>query len=123
MAAKVDSAETSKLSIHATSTFIHPGMLHTQADFIRMQTMVNAGTEPWLSGYKVLAANGYASLGYKMIGPSDTLTRTNTGGNYPHLMRDAAAAYQGALMWKISGNAAYANNAVHILNAWASFPD
>lgn len=120
MAAKADSAETSKLSIHATSTFIHPGMLHTQADFIRMQTMVNAGTEPWLSGYKVLAANGYASPGYKMIGPSDTLTRTNTGGNYPHLMRDAAAAYQEALMWKISGNAAYANNAVHILNAWAS---
>lgn len=107
-------------SLASSDTFIHPGMLHTQADLIRMQLEVNAGAQPWTSCYNLLTASSYASLTYTMAGPNDTITRTSTGGNYVHVMRDAAAAYQDALRWSISGNTAYADKAVSILNAWAS---
>src|SRR5262249_12913188 len=40
--------------------------------------------------------------------------------NYSHLFNDAAAAYALALRWKVSGDDAYANKAVEILNAWAT---
>lgn len=108
------------LKTNATFSFIHPGMLHTSADLIRMQTQVNANASPWIDSYNILTANSYAQLTYAMAGPNDTITRTNTGGNYVHVMRDAAAAYQDALRWYISGNNAYADKAVSILNAWAS---
>ncbi|WP_448700586.1 RICIN domain-containing protein [Mucilaginibacter sp. AW1-3] len=108
------------LNVLATAPFIHPGMLHTQADLIRMQTQVNAGASPWIDSYNILTANSYAQLTYNMAGPNDTITRTSTGGNYVHVMRDAAAAYQDALRWYISGNNAYADKAIGILNAWAT---
>ncbi|WEA01439.1 RICIN domain-containing protein [Mucilaginibacter sp. SJ] len=109
-----------KLKTNATFSYIHPGMLHTSADLIRMQTQVNANASPWVDSYNLLTANSYAQLNYVMAGPNDTLTRTSTGGNYVHIMRDAAAAYQDALQWYISGNNAYADKAVSILNAWAT---
>ena len=37
-----------------------------------------------------------------------------------HFMNDATAAYQLALVWKITGNTSYADKAVSILNGWAS---
>jgi hypothetical protein len=46
------------------TTIKHPGMLHTAADFTRMTTNVNAGNEPWLSGWNKLVANGHSSSTY-----------------------------------------------------------
>jgi hypothetical protein len=37
----------------AATAFAHPGILHTQADFDRMKQMVNAGTQPYLDGYRL----------------------------------------------------------------------
>ena len=34
--------------------FIHPGMLHTQADLDRTKAKVEAGEEPWASAYRKL---------------------------------------------------------------------
>ena len=39
--------------------------------------------------------------------------------NYAYAMRDAAAAYQTALIWKLSGDEAYAKKSIEIMNAWA----
>lgn len=108
------------MAVAGTAPFLHPGMLHTQADLIRMQIKVAAGAEPYLTDYNLLTASSYASLSYTMAGPNDTIFRTSTGGNYVHVMRDAAAAYQDALIWSISGNNAYADKAIGILNAWAT---
>jgi hypothetical protein len=115
-----DLSGKSTAAFTGTAPFIHPGMLHTQSDLVRMQIQVAAGAQPWTSGYNLLTASSYASLTYTMAGPNDTITRTSTGGNYVHVMRDAAAAYQDALIWSISGNNAYADKAVSILNAWAN---
>ncbi|MGF7039076.1 RICIN domain-containing protein [Mucilaginibacter lappiensis] len=119
--ANSSSAPTSKLEVNAVSAFIHPGMLHSQADFIRMQTMVSAGADPWLSGWNKLTANTHSASTYSMQGPVDTVYRgSGSPQNYSKLYNDIAAAYQNALRWKINGDVACGNKAVTIMNAWSS---
>jgi hypothetical protein len=98
--------------------FIHPGLLHTEADFVRMRTKVNANAQPWKGSWDILVANGRSQLTYTP-NPSDTVIRGGTGQNYTRLFNDVAAAYQTALRWKITGDVAYANAAIGIMNAWS----
>ena len=104
--------------------FIHPGMLHTQADLDRTKAKVEAGEEPWASAYRKLLTSPHVSLDWKAA-PVEKIVR---GGrtiwepdpdNYQLAYRDAATAYQCALVWHISGDKAYADKSVQILNAWA----
>lgn len=101
----------------------HPCMLHTQADFDFVKQKVNAGTAPWKAGWDVLVASAYASVTYtaspvvKLVRGGSSLEEPDAD-NYYSAYRDAAAAYQLALRWKISGNDAYAAAAIAILNAW-----
>lgn len=110
------------LASHLTrgQTFIHPGILHTDADFQRMKLKLQAGAQPWKSGWDKLIANSHAQLGYTP-NPWEAINR---GGSVPqtyvNAMNDAAAAYQCALRWKITGDPNYAAKAVQILNGWAA---
>ena len=113
------------IPINANKIFVHPGLLHTQADFDRMKVKVNASAEPWLSGWNKLIANSHSQLSYN---PSPVVKLIRGGGsteeplpdNYSAAFNDAAAAYQTAIRWKITGDVAYANKSIQILNAWAS---
>ncbi|GAA3990161.1 alginate lyase family protein [Mucilaginibacter dorajii] len=104
---------------------VHPGGLHTAADFSRIKAMVTSGTEPWNSGWNKLIANSHAQLNYQ---PSPTVKLIRGGNtvwesdpdNYSHAYNDVAAAYQTAIRWKVSGDTAYANKSIQILNAWAA---
>jgi autotransporter-associated beta strand protein len=104
-------------------TFSHPGLLHTQADFTRMQTKVAAGAEPWTSGYNRLASNSLSSLTRNFTNPVPSTVYRGFNGtnpeNYPSMFRDIAAAYATALRWKVTGDVAYANKSIAILNAWS----
>lgn len=102
-------------------SFVHPGMLHKESDFVRMRTKVAQNAQPWKSGYDKLVANPKSSSGYGMSTPQDTVYRGYDGvhrENYVGLYNDVAAAYANALRWKVSGNTANADKAVEILNAW-----
>ncbi|QVN21309.1 alginate lyase family protein [Burkholderia pyrrocinia] len=110
------------VSADEARSFVHPGMLHTQRDFDRMRSKVEQGDQPWADGWRKLVANRHASVNWK-----PNLQATVYRGsdhrhaqNYPALYNDAAAAYVLALRWKISGDDAYADKAVAILNAWSS---
>jgi hypothetical protein len=103
----------------AAQSFVHPGLLHTEADFTRMRTKVNASAQPWKGSWDLLVANSHSQLGYTAR-PVDTVRRGGTGQNYPQLYNDIAAAYQCALRWKISGDNAYADKSIAIMNAWSS---
>ncbi|SDD35518.1 alginate lyase family protein [Glycomyces harbinensis] len=98
---------------------VHPGMLHTQADFDRMAAKVNAGLDPWLSGWNRLIANGRAQSTWAAR-PTAVIIRGGTGQNYPQLYNDIHAAYQNALRWRVSGSTAHRDKAVQILNGWSS---
>ena len=99
--------------------FIHPGLLHTEADFARMRDKVNASAQPWKGSWDILVANGRSQLSWAAR-PVDTVRRGGDRQNYGQLMNDIAAAYQTALRWKITGDVAYANKSIEIMNAWSS---
>lgn len=113
------------ITVDANKKFVHPGLLHSQADFDRVKAKANAGVEPWISGWNKLIVNSHANLSYT---PSPTVKLIRGGNsaeepeadNYSRAMNDAAAAYQLAIRWKITDDRAYADKAVQILNAWAS---
>nr|WP_208329469.1 alginate lyase family protein [Streptomyces sp. 846.5] len=103
----------------ADGAFVHPGMLHTQADFDRMAVKVRAASSPWKPGFDKLAANAHAQSSWK-ANPQATVYRgTGTPENYATLYEDIHAAYQNALRWKITGDTAHADTARDILNAWS----
>jgi hypothetical protein len=102
----------------ATGAFVHPGLLHTDADFHRMKT--HLGREPWKSGWGRLIANRHSSLDWKP-NPQEVVYRGGgTPQNYATLFNDVAAAYALALRWKVSDDPAYARKGVEICNAWSS---
>jgi len=113
-------AATGEASVTTSGAFVHPGLLHTQADFDRMAQKVAAQVQPWYAGFQALTANGHTRLSW----PPRPAAQVNRGGsgpqNYPQLYGDIAAAYACALYWKVTGDAAYANKAVQIMNAWSS---
>ncbi|MGX9899170.1 alginate lyase family protein [Arthrobacter sp. SA17] len=102
----------------STSTYAHPGLVHTVSDIERVSAHVKAGAQPWLGGWNRLVANGRSGSGWQPR-PVETVIRGGDGSNYGPLFTDIHAAYQNALRWRISGEAAHGAAAVRILNAWS----
>lgn len=104
------------------TAFVHPGLLHTQPDFDRMRAKVAANASPWVDGWNRLVANRHASLSY-VPNPQSVISR-GTDNTYPDnsaiLFNDVAAAYACAVRWQVSGDTAYADKAVQIMNAWSA---
>lgn len=99
--------------------FVHPGLLHTEADFERMRQKVKDKAQPWLDGWNALTGNGRAQLGAKPR-PLATVIRGGDDSNFAQMYIDIARAYQLALRWKVSQDTRYADLAVVFLNEWSS---
>ena len=98
--------------------FIHPGGLHTQADFDRIKQQIADGNERVTAAYKVLKSADYSQASAATY-PVETIVRGGSGENYINAARGAAIAYQNALRWKIDGTKANADHAVKVLMQWA----
>ncbi|WP_194842163.1 AbfB domain-containing protein [Gracilibacillus salitolerans] len=103
----------------ATTEFQHPGILHTEEDFDRIQQMVNEGRQPYLDGYNQLDNSPLSSPNWTPRA-TDTIIRGGDGDNVALLYIDINRAYQNALLWKITGNTEHGDTARDILNAWSS---
>jgi len=103
----------------ASGTFVHPGLLNTAADFDQMRTNVALGVDPWKSGYTALTSSwmGQQNGGWASHAQA-TITRSGSLNNTSLLYQDIAVCYGSALRWKISGDTAYADQAVALLNSW-----
>ncbi|AZE55172.1 hypothetical protein C4K03_3017 [Pseudomonas synxantha] len=104
------------------SAFVHPGLLQTEEDFIRIREKLANRNQPWLAGWQKLIANRHASLAWNPS-PVAVVYRGADGRhpeNYARLFNDAAAAYALALRWQLSGDTAYADKAVAMLNQWST---
>lgn len=114
-------------------TASHPCMLHTREDIQRVKSML--GESPWREAYQHLLQSKYAQsswqestanltdgylkrMDYANWGPNGCIAQYADYANYTSLMTDAAAAYQLALRYCLSGESRYADAAVRILNAW-----
>ncbi len=98
--------------------FVHPGGLHSQEDFDRVRAQIAAGNTRVTEAYEKLKTSGFADPNIGCT-PQETVVRGGTGQNYMLAARDACAAYQNALRWKIEDNKDCADASVRILNAWA----
>ena len=110
--------------LHAQETadhgFIHPGGLHTQADFDRVKAQIAAKNQTVVKAWNKLKSAEYAQANVQTY-PVETIVRGGgSGENYINAARGATMAYQNALRWKIGGTAANAKAAVRILMAWAN---
>lgn len=102
----------------APTTFVHPGGLHTDADFVRMRAKIAEGAQPWAMGWTALQNSGHSGLGM-IPNPLEQVLRGGTGQNFGTMVKDMQRAYQLALRWKVSQDTAYADLAVVFLDAWS----
>ena len=104
------------------TSFVHPGLLHTQTDLDRMALKVSQNASPWLEGWNKLTANAHANLAWTP-NPQAVISR-GADNTYPDnsatFFNDVAAAYACALRWKVSGDTAYADKAIQIMNGWSA---
>lgn len=103
----------------SAQSFVHPGILHGKEDLERMKKAVAEKQEPIYSGFKIFAENPVSKSTYKMQGPMEMVGRNPTVGQGIY-DTDANAAHQNAIMWAITGDKAYADKAIEIINAWSS---
>lgn len=94
------------------------GALHTESDFRRIRK--NLDKSPWKEDWQKFKNNVFT----QDTVPTFAVNELRVGGrlreNYLSAARGAAAAYQNAVYYRITGDKAHADKAVEILNAWAS---
>jgi hypothetical protein len=106
----------------SSAGFYHPGVLVNRAQLDFIKGKVAAGIEPWKSAFEAAKASDLGALSYTPhpwtncdCGPS---SRPDLGCKDEQ--HDSEAAYTQALLWFITTNKAYAENAIKIMNAWSS---
>ena len=102
----------------------HPGVLvsREQLNFIRRE--VQAKREPIYGEYQKAVASPLAAFDYKLLGPPETgiidcgpYSRPDHGCHAEDT--DASAAYLQAVLWWITRDHRYADNAIRIMNTYA----
>jgi len=106
----------------ADAPFIHPGILHNRSELDFVRTKVAAREEPWFSAWQTLQQSPRAKLSW-IPQPRPYIFRG--AYNSPDIgatewKNDAIAAYTQALEYIITGQSAYAEKAIQILNAYAN---
>jgi hypothetical protein len=100
--------------------FVHPGLLHSQAELDFVRGKLKNKTEPWATAWGRLKASSYDSLDWRAK-PTAGLVRdlNSRWRGAREIGEDAIAAYTHALDWSLSGEAVHAHKAAEILNAWS----
>ena len=106
-------------SLTHAHAFTHPGIPLTIEDLNAVKAHVEAGDQPWKSGYDALVADRHSQLGYTMQGPFEHISR-NPHVNRNQWMHDMQAVFNLARMWYFTGNEAYAQKSRDIIIAWAT---
>lgn len=98
--------------------FVHPGGLHTQADFDRIKHQLAEGNATVTAAYNVLKESPYSQADVATW-PVETIVRGAGAQNYINAARGAAMAYQNGLRYRIEDNEECGKHAVEILLRWA----
>lgn len=105
-------------SLHAQAqkrTFVHPGITYTQADLDRMKAMVEARQEPFYTTYLNLLDDRYSKPGN---GAYEDITQIKEGRFNATIGSDGRRAHDMALLYHITGDRKYADDAVARLNRY-----
>jgi len=97
--------------------FVHPGALQSQAQLDFVKAKLAEGAEPWKSELERLKASPSASRGPNLV----AMLNSKNDADANTSRDDALGAYALALLWSYTGDEAYAEQAIAILNAWSGF--
>ena len=112
--------------IAAQYTYNHPCAMFNQADFDRVKKSLDDSTAPQVvkDEFTLLKNSKFTVPGYSAT-PLEYIVRGDGTGitsdgkeHYQEAMNDAAAAYQMALLWKLTGDNKYAETSVKVMNDW-----
>ena len=102
-------------------TLSHPGILHRSEDLDRMRTAVAAKESPMYDGFVAMAASPRSSYSYTVQNTGQIQSWGRGPSNFTNqAVGDAAAAYQNALMWVLTGERRHADKSRDILNIWSA---
>ncbi len=94
--------------------FVHPGALDSREELDFVRAKIREGQQPWKGEFERLRSSPLA-----VRAPHGLATINSAGPDAAVSRDDAIAAYTQALLWTYSGDAAYAERATAILDAWA----
>lgn len=116
----------------AGAQFLHPGCLHSEKDFQRIERQINDGSRPRITqAWYAFAANWMLDKesGWIDAIPGNALIRGEGAQNFAHSERDFGMCYIKAIYWKLRHNSPDANEralaekraseAVDLLNRYA----
>ncbi|MCE0459466.1 discoidin domain-containing protein [Curtobacterium flaccumfaciens] len=118
---------TDTVAISATTSaqgFSHPGVGVSAASLERTREQLIAGAEPWASYYKAMVVTPYASttLGSANQGPADGVPADPAFDDVSvsdRLGQDSEGAYTQAILYYLTGDATYRENALKIVRIWS----
>lgn len=105
--------------------FIHPGITMTKQDLDRMQRHVRRGDEPWLQAFEEFASLSKCAQNPRIhygdgSDVHDYVNVTYNDYTVGRLIRtDSDTCFAQTIMWYITGNDVYRENAMYILRQWS----
>lgn len=96
--------------------FVRPGMLQTREDLERIRLAVRDRREPIFSGFEKLRSDPLSQLSYR----SKAEIGRNPNVRFRDFDSDSNAAYQCAVMWRITQKQAYTDLAISIVDGWSA---
>lgn len=105
--------------IKQVMAFSHPGALVSKVELDYVAKKIAAGESPWAEEFERARLSAFASRK-----PDGRIRINSKNDQEADLLRDdAIAAYTQALLWRYSGDEAYAIRAIEILNVWSDFEE
>ncbi len=113
--------------VTGTYTYSHPCAMYSQADYDYVKASLDDGSAPQAvkDEFDALKKTSYTLKSYTPEPQTEIVRGDPTGTeagteNVGYAMKDAAAAYQTAMLWKLTADEDYAKKSIEILNAWAA---
>ena len=112
------------VTVHAQA-WTHPGIVVSQAQLEATRAAYQAGNSVVVAQVSKAMNSNYGSLTYTVQGPwpggiNQCGASSNPNDGCQEADNDSNAAYVQALLWYITGNQTYANNAINIMNTYAA---
>jgi hypothetical protein len=106
-------------------TWEHPGIVVSQAQLDATRTAYQNGAPVIVDQVNKAMNSSYGSLSYTVQGPwpggiNQCGANSTPNNGCQSADNDSNAAYVQALLWYMTGNQTYANNAINIMNAYSS---
>jgi hypothetical protein len=108
----------------AAQTWVHPGIIVSQAQLDATRAAYQAGNRVIVDQVNKAMNSSYGSISYTVQGPwpggvNQCGSNSTPNNGCLEADNDSNAAYVQALLWYMTGNQTYANNAISIMNTYA----